>query len=94
MKRSKVFHNRDSGFFIPAPPGDGFHTHVSAFFIAAPAAEPPVLNKNDMESPERVSKAKLSACADSEIRLTPGEIGSVEPAKLLSVAAVMKKGVA
>ena len=30
----------------------------------------------------------MSACADSEIRLAPGEIGSGEPAKLLPRAAV------
>ncbi len=38
----------------------------------------------------RVTEVKFCPCGQSEIRLTPGEIGSCEPVKLLPPAAVME----
>ena len=38
----------------------------------------------------RVTVVKFCPCGQSEIRLTPGEIGSCEPVKLLPLAAVME----
>ena len=58
--------------------------HPRLCSVALPGFEFRSLSLSFLEGDE----AKLSACADSEIRLTPGEIGSDEPAKLLPAAAV------